>query len=207
MEILGYGEDALTFHALSTGFTELLRNLGDDTDPAAAVRFFRPSLGRRGAAPDGKPRSEFGEFDAIIGTARAVYLVEAKWSASSELKGTDLTLRPEQKRRHQAFRAYLTAWRATPTAGWPEFAQAVRPHLPAGIVPPTDGTTLAKNLAFVLGRLQGCGDEVVDVLLSRARLMVRHALRPDPCDIPRRSQCRTQPRKFRTCSKRGRPRP
>ena len=99
MEILGYGEDALTFHALSTGFTELLRNLGDDTDPAAAVRFFRPSLGRRGAAPDGKPRSEFGEFDAIIGTARAVYLVEAKWSASSELKGTDLTLRPEQKRR------------------------------------------------------------------------------------------------------------
>jgi hypothetical protein len=180
MPILGYGEDALTFHALSSGFGDLLKSLDDTSDPAAAIRFFRPSFGRRGTAKGGKPRSEFGEFDAIIGTAQAVYLVEAKWSSSGELRGTDLTLRPEQIRRHKAFRVYLTARRAYPGLSWPAFADAVRPALLAHeIVPPNEGTTLAKNLAFVLDRLSGCGDQIVDVLLF-SRMSEKIAV-PDRC--------------------------
>src|SRR5688500_220649 len=109
MPVLGYGEDALTLHALTKGLPGVFRQLGDDTDPGKAVIFYRPSFGRRSSA--GAPRSEFGEFDAIIGTARAVYPVEAKWSASGKLDGQELTLRPEQLRRHQAFRLFFDEWR------------------------------------------------------------------------------------------------
>ena len=179
MPILGYGEDALTLHAVSIGIGPLFRQLGDLTDPRASIRFFRPSFGRRGTGRVGAPRAEFGEFDAIIGTTRAVYLVEAKWSASSERMGTDLTLRTEQKRRHRAFRAYLSAWRSDNHASWAEFAERVRPQLPDGIVPPKEGTTLAKNLAFVLQRLQGCGDQIVDVLLF-SRMATEEDLRIHP---------------------------
>lgn len=89
MTILGYGEDALTLHALANGLPDIFRQLGENTDPVKALVFYRPSFGRRSSALAGSPRSEFGEFDAIIRTARAVYLVEAKWSASGEIAGSD----------------------------------------------------------------------------------------------------------------------
>src|SRR2546426_593351 len=82
--IICYGEDALTWHAVSNGLPGIFRQLGDDTDPGRALVFYRPSFGRRGSALTGSLRSEFGEFDVIIGTPRAVYLVEAKWSASAD---------------------------------------------------------------------------------------------------------------------------
>ena len=160
MTVLGYGEDALTLHAITGGLPRVLRQLGDDTDPVKALIFYRPSFGRRSSAPTGSPRSEFGEFDAIIGTTRAVYIVEAKWSASAELTGTDLKLRKEQTKRHLAFRAYLEEWRRDRPADWATFAaQDLR------LVPPSAGTTLARNLAYVLGRLDVCGPTIVDVLL------------------------------------------
>jgi hypothetical protein len=168
MTILGYGEDALTFHALSSGLAPILHQLADDSDPAASLCFFRPSFGRRGSAPGSSPRAEFGEFDAIIGTRRAVYLVEAKWSASSEFDGAELQLRPEQLRRHAAFRTYLQEWRRRPSDGWLEFAARVSPALRSqanGLVPPAAGTTLAQNLTYVLRSLMACGPDIIDVLL------------------------------------------
>ena len=167
MTILGYGEDALTLHALVNGLPVIFARLGDDTDAAKAVVFYRPSFGRRGGTPDA-PGSQFGEFDAIIGTARAVYLVEAKRSGSGELAGTDLQLRPEQIRRHLAFRAYFEEWRRERPEDWTSFATRMRAafdsrglHLDA----PAAGTMLAKNIADVLGRLDLCGPKLIDILL------------------------------------------
>jgi hypothetical protein len=168
MPILGYGEDALTYHALSAGITDVFTQLKDDSDPADSIRFFRPSFGRRSSAPGGSPRSEFGEFDAIIGTPRAVYLVEAKWPSSRELNRMKLELHPKQLRRHAAFRAYLSEWRRKPSKDWAAFAPRMTPVLQARVqdlIPPASGTTLARNLEYVLRSLDKCGANVVDVLL------------------------------------------
>jgi len=76
MPILGYGEDALTLHAVMRDLPSIFHHLGDDSDPEKALVFCRPSFGRGSSAPVGTPRSEFGECDAIIGTPRAVYVVD-----------------------------------------------------------------------------------------------------------------------------------
>ena len=168
MTILGYGEDALTLHALINGLPDIFTSLGDDTDPAKALVFYRPSFGRRGSPPIGPQGSQFGEFDAIIGTSRAVYVVEAKRSGSGELKGSDLQLRPEQITRHSAFRAYFEEWRRERPPDWTPFAARMRAVFESRglrLEAPAVGTTLAKNLAYVLGRLDGCGPKLVDVLL------------------------------------------
>ena len=168
MTILGYGEDALTLHALVNGLPAIFASLGDDTDAAKALVFYRPSFGRRGARSDGPPGSQFGEFDAIIGTLRAVYLVEAKRSGSGEMKGDDLQLRPEQLTRHLAFRAYFEEWRRGGLHEWVPFGARMRTAFESWglrLEPPPAGTRLAKNLAYVLGRLDICGSHLVDVLL------------------------------------------
>ncbi len=168
MQMLGYGEDALTLHALTKGLARILAQLGDDSDADNALVFYRPSFGRRSSAPSGTPRSEFGEFDSIIGTRCAVYLVEAKWSASGELDGADLKLRPEQLRRHKAFRTYLQEWRRERPASWAAFVTRMAPILRAegiGLVPPGSGTTLGRNLEYILRQLDGYGPQVIDVLL------------------------------------------
>ena len=66
MKILGYGEDFLTFWAVSRKLAEILSQLNDDANPEDCEVFYRPSFGRRA----GKNRSEFGEFDAIIITPK-----------------------------------------------------------------------------------------------------------------------------------------
>lgn len=145
MPILGYGEDALTMHALSVGIADVFRQLGDPTDPTASIRFFRPSFGRRSSRPGGSSRSLFGEFD-----------------------GSQLELRSEQRRRHAAFRTYLEEWHRGPTGSWQDFAERIRNALAErtqGLVPPSAGTTLARNLEYVLRRLESCGPEIIDVLL------------------------------------------
>ena len=73
MKILGYGEDFLTFWAVSRNLGEILRQLKDDTNTDDCVVFYRPSFGRRG----GTRRAEFGEFDALIITSKTAYLVES----------------------------------------------------------------------------------------------------------------------------------
>jgi hypothetical protein len=81
MRFLGYGEDGL-------------RHLKDLSD--IVVVLFRPSFGRRGSGEvplSGTADSlQFGEFDALLGTKRGVYLVEAKRS-NSPLSNGRLSLR------------------------------------------------------------------------------------------------------------------
>ena len=62
MNILGYGEDALTLWALQNILPFILEMLHDSSVPSQCDVFFRPSFGRRG----GKRSSQFGEFDFII---------------------------------------------------------------------------------------------------------------------------------------------
>lgn len=169
MPLLGYGEDALTLHAFTSGLAELFRQLGDPTDAKDSIRFFRPSFGRRGSLPGAVPaRAAFGEFDGIIGSAHAVYLVEAKWTGSGELLGAELELRPEQCRRHVAFRTYLEEWRRGPSDSWEIFAEQIKQVLAErtnGVAPAPAGSILARNLEYVLRRRAPCGSEIIDVLL------------------------------------------
>jgi hypothetical protein len=113
-------------------------------------------------------RAEFGEFDAIIGTPICVYLIESKWSSSSEAKGDLLSLRPEQAHRHQVFRWYLQAWRARPYTAWQGFVaqnnDLFQKKFPGNKLAP-EGSTLAKNLLFILSELASFGSAICDVLL------------------------------------------
>src|SRR3990172_9347373 len=104
MEILGYGEDALTLWSLKNKLGFILASLGDSSDISKCLAFFRPSFGRRG----GKRRSEFGEFDFIILAEQDLYLGESKWDKSSEIIVNGLMdLRPEQILRHTLFKFYI----------------------------------------------------------------------------------------------------
>jgi hypothetical protein len=168
MTILGYGEDALTLHALTNGLPGIFARLGDGSDPAKAIIFYRPSFGRRGSASTARAASQFGEFDAIVGTSRAVYLLEAKRPESGKLNGATFDLKPVQLRRHAAFRAYFDEWRRERPLNWPHFAArmlAIFRTRGVHLVPPPAGTTLAMNIAYVLDRLDACGPNLVDVLL------------------------------------------
>jgi hypothetical protein len=168
--IIGYGEDALTFWALSHRMPDILQALDDDTAPNAAVVFFRPSAGRgeRGGAE--VRRSLFGEFDAIIGTRIGVYLVEAKWHRSTGVRGGRVKLADVQHRRHEIFATYLELWRAaTPAAqsDWATFAGGAR----ATFEGRHDGWRLVEsdistaNIRFILEHLTDCGPRVENVLL------------------------------------------
>jgi hypothetical protein len=175
MMILGYGEDAFTFHALKYGLGSILRQLGDDSDPAEAVVLFRPSFGRRSTKPDGKPRSEFGEPDALIRTPVATYIVEAKWVASGERQGDTVTLHPRQIRRHRVLGAYIEAWHTWRAKEAGDDWESFRPHAEAALAAlapdvapavsvPGAGTTLASSLHFVFRTLDP-EHRAVDVLL------------------------------------------
>jgi hypothetical protein len=162
--IFGYGEDALSLHALSTGFADILGQLGDDSDPARSSVFFRPSFGRKGPSM-GARSAEFGEFDAIIGTPRAVYLGEAKWIYTG---GDDVVLGDAQLRRHRIFRAYLEEHRVHPCYPWAKFYIRMEPMLQLihpNLIPAPDGSVLARNLTYILQRLDQCGPKIVDVLM------------------------------------------
>ncbi len=98
--LLGYGEDALTLWALTKGLHLFRQQLVDGTSPPETTVFFRPSFGRKAPNPRGK-KSVFGEFDGIVCSLEANYLVEGKWNKSSELVESEITLSPVQIRRHE----------------------------------------------------------------------------------------------------------
>ena len=71
MKLLGYGEDALTYWALTQRLTDILQPFGDSPNKTEVI-FFRPSFGRRSSSNPDAPNergAQFGEFDAIISTA------------------------------------------------------------------------------------------------------------------------------------------
>ena len=71
-------------------------------------------------------------------------------------------------RRHLAFRAYFETWRQERPPDWTSFASRMRAVFQSRglrLDAPAAGTTLAKNIAYVLDRLDACGSRLVDVLL------------------------------------------
>jgi len=150
MQILGYGEDALTLWAIKNKLDVILEAVEDSSDPSMRQVFFRPSFGRRGG--DSSP--QFGEFDFIILTKDRLYLGESKWVRSSEkLKDGVLELRDEQKRRHEVFKFYVEQWAFGSHSSWCEFADKARLVLESGVVKllAPANSLLAANLKTVLG--------------------------------------------------------
>lgn len=155
-EILGYGEDAFTFWALKRRLSEILKDLHDQTEPSDCLIFFRPSFGRRG----GRGRAEFGEFDAILASPQNIYLIESKWDNLSENKNEQIELIDEEVLRHKIFSWYLRNWDAQKYSGdWQKFKidfesnfTGTKNFSDRKIAP--SGSRLAKNLEFVLNKLQ-----------------------------------------------------
>lgn len=155
-ELLGYGEDALTLRAITERRSCLLESLKDNPD-ADALCIYRPSFGRRGASQtEGEPskHSAFGEFDAIIATAKSIYLIESKWHRTSGANKGSITLSENQIRRHQIFEWYLDAWSSFAGTRWDEFVAEYGSNFtfaPTCIAPAE--SALAKNLQYLLERL------------------------------------------------------
>jgi hypothetical protein len=187
MRFLGYGEDALTLWALQNRLDEILQPFGDSSENVRDV-FFRPSFGRRSIGRvDAMPGPQFGEFDAIVTSSMATYLIEAKWTGSGEIGAEGVTLRSEQLRRHRVFREYLTRWRTASPLDWATFVTSEKSlhWLAADDVAQEfalarNETRLAENLEFVLKACAAGGEKIVDLLLVvHPSGDSRHLLPPD----------------------------
>jgi hypothetical protein len=148
----------------------------EQANPNRAVVYYRPSFGRRG----GSGRSEFGEFDAIVSTERAIYLVETKWTGSTEWKKDgSVKLKDNQLARHQIFQWYLEEWQDGASGQWASFATDERRskfQTKFGKTMPTERpATLVRNLEFILQKLGGGGKKIQNILLLVDVLT-------DPCD-------------------------
>ena len=171
-QIICYGEDALTYWAITSKLGDILRTLGDNSYPSATIIIYRPSFGRRGSigthANEEQLSAEFGEFDTILGTQQAVYLVESKWDSSPKTRNYWITLKNAQSRRHEIMRWYLNTWRMSQPKDWITFVAqqetTFQALFPGNKLAPAD-SRLAQNLEFFLNSLGKCGDHVQDVLL------------------------------------------
>ena len=175
--MLGYGEDALTLWAITRGLPSFLRQLEDDTPAKEVLVLFRPSFGRRSPNANATP-SVFGEFDAIVRSRYANYLVEGKWNSSSELKETIVDITERQKRRHRVMRWYYENWQPEGEQSWADFRGRSKVSFERafpGLTMPTAGTTLAKNLEYVLALMKEKDLPLYDVLLFST---VHAGLRP-----------------------------
>ena len=148
---LVYGEDGLTLKYTKERLREILRKLGDTSNPAECTVFYRPSFGR----------SQYGEFDAIIISQEKAYLVEAKWDENGKLKRIG-GLEENQIRRHDIFKWFSQNWHDEVGEDWDRFAKNNNPEFmkkftykkengeeDAKYIPDSH-TTLGKNLQTVL---------------------------------------------------------
>ncbi len=162
-----YGEDPLTYWALRNRLEAVLDQLDDTSDPNAATIFYRPSFGRSGSNDPAKPRAEFGEFDAIVATSESIYLIEAKWPSSSEVRGTKITVRQNQILRHKIFAWHLAQY-AKCKVPWERFVakfdSAYRVVFPGKKLAPPE-SKLAGNIEFILRKLILFNTATKDVLL------------------------------------------
>jgi hypothetical protein len=171
-QIIGYGEDALTYWAITSKLDEILRALGDKSYPSATIIIYRPSFGRRGkiVTHDNIKQlsAEFGEFDTILGTPQAVYLVESKWDSLPKPLNYWITLNAAQSRRHEIMRWYVGTWQTSQPKDWTTFVEqqetTFQTLFPGYKLAPVD-SRLAQNLEYVLKLLGKCGPQVQDVLL------------------------------------------
>lgn len=159
MRVLAYGEDALTYWALTERLEEFLSQVGDETVADDVVVIYRPSFGRRGGA-------QFGEFDAIVLTGARTIFVESKWDSSSEFDGSTVILRPEQVRRHRILRWLVEGW--THGGSWKDFVDRSADAYALAfdgmhLAPPR--TRLAENLQYLLDEMTRRQRPVDDVVL------------------------------------------
>lgn len=154
MQILAYGEDALTLWALKNKLADMLQMVNDTSDLSRCRAFFRPSFGRSGGAKS----PQFGEFDFILLANSCLYLGESKWDKSSEkIRDGVLSLRNEQLLRHEMLRFYVEEWAFGNCAGWGEFEkQANIKLMQRGITKPVapENSLLAANLQAVLATIK-----------------------------------------------------
>lgn len=160
VDIVGYGEDALTYWTLSTRLEWILKELGDSSRPNDCMVFYRPSFGRSG----GPNSAQFGEFDAILATPVKVYLIESKWGGSSEVKDGAIHLRDEQMLRHELFHKYRELWGTGKFKDWSEFNDQFQGKILGKRIAPA-GSKLARNLDQILRILRGYSSQTQNVLL------------------------------------------
>ncbi|WP_020619265.1 hypothetical protein [Paenibacillus daejeonensis] len=114
MQILGYGEDALTLWAMKNRLPYILSQFNDNSLEDECIVFYRPSFGRRG----GINRAEFGEFDAIVLSKHTIYLIESKENID---KSKTIVPRSVQTLRHKIFRHYVDEWYKDHFPDWTSF--------------------------------------------------------------------------------------
>jgi hypothetical protein len=148
--ILGYGEDALTFWFLKDHIEIILKFFNDNSDPNDCLVLYRPSFGRSG----GRNSTEFGEFDAIVTSREKYYLIESKWDNHTDYNKDYLILRKEQQLRHEVFTWYLFNWGLAYRGNWQKFRSEQQKNLEKfnKTIPPA-GSLLAINLESVLSKL------------------------------------------------------
>lgn len=147
-----YGEDALTLWVLTKRLKQFLGQLDDFTSPEKAIVFFRPSFGRRYG---------FGEFDAIVKTSKALYLVESKWSKTK--------IGDVQIKRHEKIKWCCTEWekQAREHQTWEDFRHAYKAQFenPKIELPQNPDSVVAKNLKFVFDLIADKDIPIMNVLL------------------------------------------
>ena len=151
-KVIGYGEDFLTFWAITERLDLILKLLEDRTDPTRCLVIYRPSFGRA---------SLIGEFDAILVTPLTAYLVESKWD-KSRLPQNVLKLSRVQMGRHEILRWYHETWDGEEWSNFVEKYEDAFFHRFMKSIAPT-GSLLSQNLITVLSEMRGRA--VKDVLL------------------------------------------
>ena len=161
VKIIVYGEDALTYWALTEQIDTVLKKLNDDSSQADCLLFFRPSFGRKGGT-----LASFGEFDAILATSQSIYLIESKWSSSS--KNGTVKLKPNQILRHQIFEWYFKRWNKETFQSWQSFIEKYEQNFKKefkGKKMPSTKDKLSGNIEYVLNQLQGFGKNICNIIL------------------------------------------
>lgn len=159
-KVFGYGEDALTYWALTKKLKDILSRLNDTSNPDECLVFYRPSFGR-----GGRSKALFGEFDAIVVSKMKVYLVESKWDRSSEVTTKHINLTDPQIDRHRILRWYAKTWDSN--ISWSNLlrdnSSEFEKEFPEKTIPPAK-SNLASNIQYMLTKFRG-ENGLVDVLL------------------------------------------
>jgi hypothetical protein len=141
-QIIGYGEDALTYWALTTKLQDILDKL-DKTKADDCLVFYRPSFGRG---------MNIGEFDAILATPKTVYLIESKWQGPKKPKTPPkkIVLGESQPNRHSTLKEIRQHWLKD---GESIFAKSDAPILVNERPLPAQDTILARNVGQIFGQI------------------------------------------------------
>lgn len=99
---------------------------------------------------------------------------------------TVLSVAERQQRRHKVFRWYYEKWGRGGQVSWADFRAQTKSEFEKAfpkLTIPTAGTTLAKNLQFVLDNVCVQGVPLIDVLLFSTLHNNIHPETIEPCDF------------------------